>query len=139
MDKIQQYVSRQESIEFIKYTLASALALAVDYFCYWLLASNKLFALPKAAVVGYITGLVVAYFLISKRVFKDGWLKNRKKIEAFLFLLSGLLGILLTYITVKVSVLFFGENINLAKLIAVGASFIGVYLFRRALVFKRLK
>ena len=136
MDKIKQFVARLKPVEFIKYTLASALAFAVDYACYWFLVRNQLLDLPKAAVIGYITGLVVAYFLIATRVFKDGRLKDRKSIEAFLFLLSGLLGIMLTYLSVTVVVLIFGERINLAKFTAVGVSFIGVYLFRKLYVFR---
>ena len=130
---------RQNPAEFLKYTVASALALAVDYSCYWVLVSNKILVLPKAAVVGYIAGLVVVYFSIADRVFKDGWLKDKKGVEAFLFLLSGALGIALTFITVKVMVLIFGEKIILAKLTAVGVSFILVFLFRRSIVFRVIR
>jgi putative flippase GtrA len=138
MDRIRQLVSKGYSLEFLRYVLVSALALIVDYGCYWILASNQLLDLPKAAVVGYTVGLIIAYFLIADRVFQNGWLKDKKHIEAFLFLLSGLLGIILTYIVVKVVLLIFGERINLAKLIAVGVSFIGVYIFRKFYVFKNL-
>lgn len=126
-------------MEFLKYVLASALALLVDYGCYFFLANNQLLDLPRAAVVGYTLGLIVAYFLIADKVFQNGWLKNKKHIEAFLFLLSGLLGIILTYSAVKVVLLFFGERIILAKLIAVVVSFIGVYIFRKFYVFKNLR
>ena len=110
--------------EFIKYTLVSGIALAVDYASYWILVFNRYLDLPKAAVIGYTIGLFVAYFSISKQVFKNGWLRERKRLEGFLFLLSGLFGITLTYIVVKVVVLFFGERINLAK------------IFRKFIVFK---
>ena len=138
MDRVKQFLARQNVVEFIKYTLASALALVVDYGCYWLLVSNKLLDLPKAAVVGYIAGLVVAYFLIADRVFKDGWLKDKKRLEALLFFISGMLGILLTYLTVKVAILLFGERLNIVKISAVFISFTGIYFFRKFIVFKRL-
>lgn len=137
MDRVKRFVASQNLVEFLKYIVASALALVVDYGCYWLIVTNRFLDLPKSAVVGYIAGLVVAYYLIADKVFKDGWLKDRKRIEAALFLLSGLLGIALTYITVKVIILLFGERINLAKFSAVGVSFIGVYIARKYFIFRR--
>lgn len=137
MDRLKQFVTSQKPIEFLKYILASALALVIDYGCYWLLVTNQLLDLPKSAVVGYIVGLVVAYFLIAGKVFKDGWMKDQKRIEAFMFLLSGLLGIALTYLTVKVVTLLLGDRINLAKICAVGVSFIGVYIARKNFVFRK--
>lgn len=136
MNRGEQFVTRQTLVEFIKYSLASALALAVDYGCYIILATNKVLDLPQAAVAGYIAGLVVAYFLISNGVFQNGWLRDSKKIEAIFFLLSGILGIALTYLVVKVVVLIFGQRLNLAKVAAVTVSFIGVYFFRKKFVFR---
>jgi len=92
--------------------------------------------LPQAAVCGYTLGLFVAYFLISRKVFKNGWLADKKHFEILLFILSGLLGIGLTYLSVKLYIYFFGEQINSAKLFAVIISFTGVYIFRKFYVFK---
>jgi len=127
---------RNHVIEFRKYLLASAQALVVDYGCYWVLATNGLMSLPLAAVAGYSAGLVVAYFLIAEKVFKDGWLNHNKKLEFLLFVTSGLWGILLTYITVWTFILIIGERINMAKLTAVVVSFVGVYIFRKLVVFR---
>ncbi len=137
MDRVKQFLSSQSPIEFLKYTLASALALVIDYGCYWILVTNRLLDLPKSAVVGYTAGLVTAYFLIAGKVFKDGWMRDQKRIEVFMFLISGLLGIALTYFTVKLVTLLFGERINLAKICAVGVSFIGVYIVRKNFVFRK--
>lgn len=123
--------------EFARYTLASALALAVDYSTYRLLVTKGLTTLPAGAAIGYCAGLVAAYFMITRKVFSDGWLTHRKKLEFTLFALSGLLGIGLTYGTVTLVVAFAGKQMNLAKLIAVGTSFIGVYTFRKTIVFRR--
>lgn len=122
--------------EFIKYFLASAIALVVDYGTYWSLVKVKAMDLPTAAVAGYAVGLVVAYFLISQGVFTNGWLRERRKIEALLFALSGLLGIGLTYVSVALFVMLFGESVHGAKLVAVAISFAGVYLFRKTVVFR---
>jgi putative flippase GtrA len=134
--KFTQILGRNNTIEFRKYLFASAQALVVDYGCYWLLATNDLMSLPSAAVTGYSAGLVVAYFLIADKVFKDGWLNKSKKLEFLLFVASGLLGILLTYATVRTFVLIMGERVNMAKISAVVVSFVGVYIFRKLVVFK---
>ena len=136
MDRLKRFIDKQNRVELLKYTFASSIALIIDYSCYWLLVTNNILDLPKSAVVGYIAGLFFAYFLISGIVFKKGWLKNRKCIEAFLFFISGLLGIALTYISVNIVTFIFGERINVAKISAVIVSFIGVYLFRKIIIFK---
>jgi putative flippase GtrA len=79
MERIKQFVANLNKVEFLKYILASALALAVDYGCYWSLVTKGLFDLPNSAVVGYSIGLVVIYFLITEKVFKNRWLKDRKQ------------------------------------------------------------
>jgi len=89
-----------------------------------------------ASVFGYLFGMIVAYILIRDNVFNDGWLEDKKKLEFMLFLLSGLLGLALTYGSVRCVVYMIGERINLAKLVAVGVSFVGVYFFRKFVVFR---
>ena len=93
--------------------------------------------LPLAAVVGYLSGLIVAYFLIEKGVFKDGWLKHRRMLEALVFVCSGILGLIITYLVVAGFVYVIGPMLNAAKIVAVIFSFIGVYLFRKLVVFKK--
>ena len=124
-------------VEFIKYVCASAVALLVDYGVYWFVAAQDWLTLPQAAVTGYLAGLVVAYFLVSARIFKDGWLKHQKVYEMLLFLSSGLLGTVITYGTVKLYVLVVGQHVNQAKLAAIAISFFSVYLYRKYLVFRR--
>ena len=132
--------SRSDShtlVHFIKYFSASALALAIDYGVYWWLAQATELTLPQAAVLGYLAGLVVAYFLISRHVFSDGWLRNKKFFEALLFASSGLFGTAVTYVTVKLYTTFIAEDINGAKLSAIGVSFFSVYAYRRYVVFRK--
>ena len=124
-------------VEFIKYVCASAVALLVDYGVYWFVAGQNWLTLPQSAVTGYLAGLVVAYFLVSAKIFKDGWLKHQKLYEMMLFLSSGLLGTVITYGTVKLYVLVVGPHVNQAKLAAIAISFFSVYLYRKYLVFRR--
>lgn len=118
-----------------KYLLASALAFLVDYSCYWALAGLLGIQLALAALAGYCAGLVVAYLIISRKVFAEGWLRSRRYHEAALFLLSGLLGMALTYSSVAFYVNQIGDQVHGAKLSAAAVSFVGVYAFRRFIVF----
>lgn len=129
--------AKQHAVEFIGYLLASLLALAVDYSCYWFLAENHILSQPTAAVVGYLIGLIVAYLLIAGRIFQDGWLKNKKHYELMLFLVSGILGTALTYLAVLLYGHIIRENVHEAKIVAIGVSFTGVYAFRKLVVFRR--
>jgi putative flippase GtrA len=126
----------ERGVEFIKYFVASAVALAIDYGTYWALAAGKVLDPPMAAVVGYTVGLAAAYCLLKARVFTGGWLKGRRTCEAMLFTLSGLLGIGLTYSSVQVCIHLFGSTLHGAKISAIGISFFGVYWFRRIVVFR---
>jgi putative flippase GtrA len=132
-------LAKTQLIEFAKYVFASAVALAVDYIIYRVNARYGNLALPEAAVAGYLGGLIVAYFLIGEGVFKEGWLKEKKLFEALLFIVSGLIGIAITYLTVTVFVYLFGSHPNQAKIVAVIFSFVSVYLFRKFFVFKSIK
>lgn len=87
--------------------------------------------------MGYLSGLVVAYFLISGRIFKEGWLKSKKIYEMLLFVSSGLLGTVITYSTVTLYVLLVGSEMNQAKFAAIVVSFFCVYGFRKWVVFRR--
>jgi putative flippase GtrA len=124
-------------LKFIKYFAASAIALVVDYAVYWLLAQSTKMSLPQAAVVGYLAGLVAAYFLISNHIFTNGWLQKQKVFEALLFASSGLFGTLITYMTVKFYTILIAEDLNGAKLSAIAVSFFSVYLYRRYIVFRQ--
>jgi putative flippase GtrA len=134
---MQSRSDSQTLVHFIKYFSASALALAIDYGVYWWLAQATELTLPQAAALGYLAGLVVAYFLISRHIFSDGWLRNKKFFEALLFASSGLFGTGVTYVTVKLYTTFIAEDINGAKLSAIGVSFFSVYAYRRCVVFRK--
>ncbi len=120
--------------EFIKYVLASGLSLVVDYSIYILLEKLYKFSIPTSAVFGYLTGLMLAYFLVSKFVFQGTRLQAKRN-EFILFLASGLFGVILTFCTASL-VSLFSENIHIPKLTSVVISFLGVYIFRKFIVFR---
>jgi putative flippase GtrA len=122
--------------EFLKYLFLSLICLIVDYLTYWALSVNKIFSIPLSSVLGYSLGLLVSYFLLKNSIFSNGWLRNRKSYEFILFLTSGALGILITYLTTMIFVMVYGENIHVAKISGVGLSFVSVFLFRKKVVFR---
>jgi len=124
--------------QFIKYFAVSLTALGIDYSTYIILINYQNFDITNAAVLGYFVGFIFSYFLFSKVVFNVNTanLTEQGK-QFFLYLLSGLLGLVTTYIVTSLSVLMIGNNIHAAKIIAVLISFIVVYLFRKYIVFKQ--
>jgi len=129
-----KYINK--SFELIKYVIVSFLALIVDYCIYWFSIKNNFMDISSSALFGYICGLFVAYYLMITKIYINGSLKDRRIYEFILFLVSGILGLFLTFFTVKIIISLYGENIYLAKLSAIAVSFIGVYIFRMKFIFK---
>lgn len=125
-------------LQFIRYFAVSLTALGIDYSTYIILINYKNIEIAEAAVIGYFVGFIFSYFLFSKVVFNvsNVNLKEKGK-QIFLYLLSGFLGLAMTYVISSLSVLIIGNNIHAAKIIAVMISFIVVYLFRKYIVFKQ--
>ena len=136
MYKLKAPSSNRHIIELFYYICVSVIALLIDFSVYWLLVLYDVFPLPSAGVSGYITGLSFAYFFMAGKVFQNGWLEDKKHLEVLLFIISGLVGITLTYFSVLLYVYTYGENFFNAKLVATIISFVGVYLFRKLFVFK---
>lgn len=121
---------------FFKYLSMSTIALCFDYLTYFFLLQYFYMNSPIAAVIGYAMGLLVAYGLISKKVFVNGWLRNKSGFEVGLFILSGMLGMGSTYLVISMSLYVFQSGPYIAKLLAVTVSFLVVYCFRKWVVFR---
>jgi putative flippase GtrA len=115
----------------------SSIAVSADYSIYWIIFSNHLLSQAYAASLSYLLGLLLAYFLLITFVFKKTRRKN-KKIETILFLISGLIGTLVTFITIKTYQHLYLTEAHLAKIIAISISFIIVYCFRKFFVFRNI-
>ena len=122
--------------KLIIYTSISAIALLVDLIVYTLLI-NASFGVKLSAATGYSIGLIVAYTLMSGRLFKDSWLRENLVMERFLFIVSGFLGIFITYMTVALCMKFLTPDKFIAKALAVIFSFLTVLAFRRFVVFRK--
>ena len=139
VQKLSNFVFSKNIVEFFKYLLASVISLFFDYIVYIVSIKNNLFSIPQSASIGYLSGLIISYYLISNKVFKEGWLRENRLKEKILFAISGLLGVLITYASSFIILFLKVENVHSIKLFAIINSFTGVYLFRKFIVFKKNK
>jgi len=123
--------------QFLKYFLVSLICLLIDFSSYLFLFYVLNIDLDISATVGYVAGLIISYFLLTKYVFYS---ISRKSLvlfsrRIFLFFISGTVGAISTYSAVNIVAIIFGNNVYLAKAIAVISSFLIVFLFRKFIVF----
>jgi putative flippase GtrA len=123
--------------QFFKYFLVSLICLSIDFLFYLFLFYILNIDLDISATIGYVAGLIISYFLLTKYVFSSVSRKSLKFLlrRVFLFLISGTVGAISTYSVVNIVVVIFGNNIYLAKAMATISSFIIVFLFRKFIVF----
>lgn len=136
MDNILEKINKFSNFQFSKYFFISALALGIDISIYSFLIENKLLLQQIAASISYLVGLFFSYFLLKGHVFKNGWLREKKIIEFILFVCSGFFGAATTYIIVDLYLSINNNQSYIAKMLAVGSSFVSVYYIRKKIVFK---
>jgi putative flippase GtrA len=117
-----------------RYSLVSAVALGVDFAVFLIL--NAGIGLPMlSGVAGYACGIVVHYQLSRRFVF-DAARSSKSAQRMFSeFVASGLVGLAVTAGVIALATLGFGLQPLVAKILAVGASFVGVFIIRRTFVF----
>lgn len=116
-----------------RYTLASLCALCVDMMLFLALSH---FGMPPvvAAFCGYSAGLVVHWMLSIRFVFmNDGKGTHGQRLA---FIVSAVLGLGITMGTVS-TLCSMGMSPALAKMLAIPASFLTVYMIRRYGIFSR--
>jgi putative flippase GtrA len=119
-----------------RYSLASALALALDFAVYLTLTTSAV-SPPLAGVIGYALGTVL-HFLLSTRFVFDA--RATDKLHARLFgefAMSGIAGIGITAIVIALATQAAGLAALPAKVLAAGASFLVVFALRRTVVFAK--
>jgi putative flippase GtrA len=132
-----ELVTRLRDVRFLRYLLASVGALAVDMGSF--LALLALGAWPAgASAASYSLGILAHWLLSSRTVFADtvaarGAGRNR---QTALFVVSALAGLALT-----TAIVWLGDSAGmdprLAKLAAIGASFVLTWVLRVRVVFRR--
>ena len=131
------WVSFFRKLTFIRYGIVSVGALAVDLGIFLaLLQSGMLSAL--AAALGYAVGIFAHWMLSSRKVFQDRvsdrGTRERTQQKA-MFVVSALLGLVLTMAVVGAGEML-GVDPRVAKVFAIGLSFILTYMLRNVVIFR---
>jgi putative flippase GtrA len=123
-------------VVLVRYLLASALALAVDFAAFLLLLRAGMMAAPASAL-GYSCGIVAHWLLSSRKVFVGGVARRgpERTRQKVLFVMSALLGLALTTAIVGTASRA-GLDPRLAKLAAIAVSFATTWLLRERLIFR---
>lgn len=128
---VARYFRRSLSADLVKYGVASALSLALD-FSVLTMCLNHL----AAAAAGFLSGLALIYALSVRVVFRD---RSRVSTGAEVagFLLSGLAGLVLTEALMHLFVDRLGIAPPLSKIPTSALVFLFNFTVRRTLLFSR--
>ncbi|MGL5837748.1 MAG: GtrA family protein [Sphingorhabdus sp.] len=127
-------------LTYLRYLIVSLGALAVDLGLF--LALLQL-AMPSiiASAIGYSAGIVVHWFLSSRKVFDDRVSKKgtlERTQQKAMFVMSALLGLGMTTAIVGAGDAL-GFDPRIAKIAAIGVSFQLTYLLRNVIIFRTAK
>jgi putative flippase GtrA len=120
--------------DMIRYAAASVFALALDYGVLMLLTRLGVGYL-EAAAAGFLSGLALIYCLSVRYVF-EGRRRGAPRFEMAGFLITGVIGLMLTEALMRLFVERFGLSLSLAKGATAGLVFMFNFLSRRSLLFK---
>jgi putative flippase GtrA len=120
--------------QLARYILVSGVALVLD-FTVFLALNSSIGHATISGVVGYAAGIVLHYLL--SRYFVFGASQTPKAAHRLFaeFVASGIVGLAVTAAVIALATGSFGLAPIAAKALAVGASFVGVFLIRRTIVF----
>lgn len=120
---------------FVAYGFASVGALGVDVATFFALMALGVSA-PIAAVGGYGLGIVAHWFASSRFVFAGRVAETgrQRTAQQGLFVASALVGLAITWAVVASATLM-GIDPRVAKLAAIGLSFVATFLLRSRFVF----
>ncbi|MBV8565318.1 MAG: GtrA family protein [Methylobacteriaceae bacterium] len=121
-------------LELLKYGLASAAALAVDWGLLILLTTVGGLHYLMSAAISFCTGGVLVYLLSIGFVFRLRRFAEAR-IEFALFFVIGLVGLVLTQLILRALVDGAGLNYAVAKLPTAGIVFMFDYTLRRVILF----
>ena len=120
--------------QFSRYSMASMLALSLDFAIYLMLTTGQTRA-ALAGVIGYACGMVL-HFLLSVRFVFDASAAHKAQPRLLgEFALSGLAGMVITVVVIAAATELAHLPALPAKILAASASFVVVYLLRRTVVF----
>jgi putative flippase GtrA len=128
-------VVRARVLELCRYFLASLIALGLDIGVFTGLVWFDVMPVVLAGALSYVAGLALHFVLSVIFVFATGTAGKSIGRKLGEFLLSGVAGLALTALTLFLVVNLIGFSPFAGKAMAVGASFLCVYLIRAKVVF----
>ncbi|MBL1255553.1 GtrA family protein [Methylocystis sp. Sn-Cys] len=121
--------------DMIRYAAASVFALALDYAVLMSLTKGFGVGYLQAAAAGFLSGLCLIYLLSIRYVF-EGRRARAPRVEILGFLVTGVIGLLLTEALMRLFVGEFGFALSIAKAATAGFVFMFNFVSRRGLLFK---
>lgn len=121
--------------EFIRYFVASAIALLVDIGSLWLLTSVAAVPYLLSGAIAFVLGLVTIYVLSVRWVFRKRLVVN-PHLEFALFALVGIIGLALNEAVLSVLTGYFGVFYLLSKAASVVLVFSWNFAARKWLLFR---
>jgi putative flippase GtrA len=120
--------------ESCRYLVTSVLALSCDLLVYSALLRSGLMP-ATAGAIGYMSGLCLHYHLSASWVFPDRT-RRRQEVRTFIkFTATALLGMAMTAAIIGFLTWTGASGAFAAKAVAVGLTYVAVFLLRRTLVF----
>ena len=132
---VGRFINLWHRFTFARYFVASVIALIIDMIIYSI-AIMTLVTPSLAAALGYSVGIIIHWLVSSNFVFIGKKRSGSKlQLQRAFFAGSALLGLGLTIGIVQIMTML-GTGAILAKIAAVGISFIAVYAIRKWGVFR---
>jgi putative flippase GtrA len=134
---ISGWIAFFRQLTFLRYVVVSVGALAVDMGVFLALLNSGM-ASTVAAALGYSVGIAAHWTLSSRKVFQDrvsGRGTRERTQQKAMFVVSALLGLVVTMSIVGIGDAL-GLDPRIAKVIAIGISFMLTYLLRNVLIFR---
>lgn len=129
-------VNQAVGSQLIRYFFVALLALAGDALALSITARLTLLNLHWCVAIGFGVGVAINYFLSIKIVFIKRQLKENQSLEAIIFVVIGILGLLLTESIVYMGYKKLQWNLEFTKFLAAGVTFSFNFLARKFLLFK---
>lgn len=128
---------KQTAHELLRYLAASAIALAVDVLSFSALL--RLVGLPwmLAATLAFITGVLVAYHLSIRFVFRERLLAHAPRHEFAAFATIGIVGLGVTQVVLWLGIEHYHAHPEMTKLVAAGITFLCNFAMRKLMLFRK--
>jgi putative flippase GtrA len=124
-------------LTFVRYGVVSVCALAVDLGIFLVLLQSGMVSM-LAAAIGYAIGILAHWILSSRKVFQDRVSDRGTRLrtqQKAMFVVSALLGLVMTMAVVGAGAML-GVDPRIAKVFAIGLSFILTYMLRNVVIFR---